>query len=50
MDTWNPIIAQTHVKPVPWWQLLLVELVAIAAMLGSGWLLIVAVFSLQRMP
>lgn len=48
MDTWNPILAQTHVKPVPLWQLLLAEVAAVAAMLGGGWLLIVALFSLER--
>lgn len=47
-DYYNPYTAQTHVKPVPLWHLLLAEAAAVAAMLGGGWLLIVALFSLER--
>lgn len=48
MDTWNPIIAETHVKRVAFWQALAAEALLGLAVVVIVWLLVVAVFSIDR--
>lgn len=48
MDSWNPIMAEQHIKRIPAWQLIAAEVVAILFLLGAGWLTAVILLSLER--
>lgn len=48
MDNWNPILAETHVKRVPFWQMLLAEATAVVAVIAAAWVAAVLILSLER--
>lgn len=48
MDTWNPILAETHVKRVPFWRLAVAYAGMIFAVVASTWVAAVILLSLER--
>jgi hypothetical protein len=48
MDTWNPILAETHVKRVPWWQAFALEAAFVVALVFGAWAFAVFILSLER--
>lgn len=48
MDPYNPIIAQTYVKRVPFWHMLASLAVSVLILLGTIWAVTVIIFSLER--
>lgn len=49
MDTWNPLLAETYVKRVPFWQAALVLAGCIALLLAVIFTVTVMLFSLEKM-
>lgn len=48
MDNWNPILAETHVERVPFWQVLAGLALFVLAVVSGTWCLAVLVLSLER--
>lgn len=48
MDNWNPILAETHVKHVPFWRVLAGYALLVAAVLAGTWVAAVIFLSLER--
>lgn len=48
MDNWNPILAEQHVKRVPFWQMALAEAVAVLVVIAVAWAAAVLILSLER--
>lgn len=47
-EFWNPIIGQTYVKTVPFWETVLGIVLAVALSFGVVWAVAVLLFSLER--
>lgn len=50
MDMWNPIMAETYVKRVPFWQAALVLAGGVALVLAVIFAVTVMLFSLEKIP
>ena len=47
MDDWNPIMAETYVKRLPWWHVVALEAFGILLAITIVWLFVVVVFQLD---
>lgn len=45
MDNWNPIIAETYVKRLPWWQVYVAEAFGVALVVTLVWFVTAVVLS-----
>lgn len=48
MDTWNPILAETHVKRVPFWRVAIAYAGMVVAVMAGTWVAAVIFLSLER--
>lgn len=48
MDNWNPILAEMHVRHVPFWRVAAGYVVTVTAVLAATWVAAVIFLSLER--